>query len=1231
MAMSSNYYAEGFKYILFPGNFGLGACGYNFPESTAQDDGGGAGNLSLSFSGSSVPLASNSPAQNFFYGPSGFIARYTPLAIMTGGPIQRFDYTLFRADTFGAPDLRTIYSVHTNAVTEAGYSERDKAARAFNTISQVNVLDLISEGPIEGFVSGLYIPNYQGKTTGDIGYTSVTFQPFDQIYSSPETRSIFWNNIPLTDLAGYVNFSFIDYKFTYGEKTNDHTVYNPYLSLYEERRDYFGRRVDVNKFPIQTSVTKSIGDSLYGLYNQSGNRYIATPKTYYIYNTDLSSIKINIGINSLYENVLTGDSVGLVYPQILGLKFTLYRVLKNGQLVLLDTSKYYPYTKDYYSKDEIYVQGKISQNPSIVTYEFMIKPYAENSPWFEIYPNQIGWAIDILKNTIEGKGGGLSNATSVHSITEVYSDRFIYPDSALVLSKFDARYFNEIPSRSYRVRLLKVKVPINYDPIAKTYNGPWDGRFKVAWTDNPAWCFYDILTSNRFGLGRYINGYLTDKWTLYEIAQYCDQLVSDGFGGLEPRFRCNLYIANKEEAYKVLNDMASLFNAIVYYSAGQITVSQDSLKDPIYLFNNSNVIDGDFNYSDASKKSRSTVAFVRFNDENDSFKPAIEYIEDKNSILKYGIREKSIVAFGCTSRNQARRMGKWLLTTENLETEMVNFRVGLEGYYLKPGDIISVFDEYRRNDSYAGRTLELNTGYAIIDNPYNSYNLLSLTGVNKSFKLNILTPSANLNLGTNLGDFYQTGFGVTSDGLTGLNSSFLRRSQIQTLEIYNPQLYVTSGSGVYSNNIKINFSQAESFKNNFSYTQPTMSAYQNRLVKNSSDGAWNAEAYSNLGFSKNVFARAKPDSNDKYVMFGLNSDPATDSSYISLDYAWYFVNNGTLQIRQNGNAITSFPTYNSNTILSITYDGVNVNYWSGVDNNVYQNLMYQTGLAYNANNKLFFDSSFYNAGAGLTVNFGTFGLDSENCELPANTIWNIDISNTGYGGISGGLNIRYGMNNSSNTVYPGYYLESYLNKPKKYRVLNITEEGSQIFNINALEYYENKFKDIDNVATLVNVPIKPGPPITPLLFTSGLFRDLANNSYCTTNPCSGSIYTTNQGGINSIIYNIRPTGNYSVNNLYYIYIQSGSNFSSATQTPESTLFDIISPQNLVTGLSFPPTDQSWQPILPPFFTPYYTGDYYLRVFAENTLGERSSYVTGFYRLTTQASFSTVDSSGRNVY
>jgi hypothetical protein len=1199
-----NKFGEGMDNILFPTNIGFPFCGYNFPESTAQD----LGSLSMSFSGDKIPYSASLP-YGYGYGPSGYDSDWTVLKTLNDRLIYAFNgvssFTAVSVDP-GTPDLNSIFPPGTFRV---------EAQRGITSITTIETLDLISEGPIEGFVSGLYIPNLSGKTTGDIGYTSVTFQPYEQKYSNPETRSIYWDDTPITDLQGFYNFTYADYKFTYGEKTNDHTTYNPYLNLYENRYSYFGRKVDQNDIPLETSVTKSINERLYGAYLISGNYLRTYPKSYYIYNTDVSALKINIKINGLAEQILSGTNAGDIERKAIEATFALYRLLDDGTVVALDTSKYAPYILDNYSKDAIYVNGKIT-TPVIFTYQFNIRPFSENQPFFPLFPNQIGWVIDIVRTSLEGIGSSNQASTSVDSITEIYSDRFVYPDAALVWSKFDARYFTSVPSRSYKVRLLKVKIPVNYDPIAKKYDGPWNGKFKVAWTDNPAWCFYDLISSNRYGLGKYINESLVDKWTLYEISQYCDELVSDGFGGLEPRFRCNILISSKEEAYKVLNDMASVFRAIIYYAAGQVAVSQDSLKEPIYLFNNSNVIDGVFNYSDASKKSRKTVALVRYNDENNNYKPAIEYVEDKTSILKYGIKETDIVAFGCTNKNQAKRIGKWLIVTDNTETETVNFAVGLEGNYVRPGDVILLYDQDRKNQVYAGRTLELTTGYAILDTPYNSYNTFAITGVNSGFNFNIVTSTYNVEYGTTLGDLYYTGFSnITSSGITGLNSSFYNRSHIQNISFNNASNYLTSGSGIYSNNIRINFPTNVRIPE---VVGAGMSAAGNVFTKTAATAAWDSQVYSTTAYNNNMFAEAKANQTNAAIMFGLNSDPILNANFTSLDYAWYFAGGGILQIWESSKEIGTFGSYTTSTKLRINYDGEWITYLK-------DNVIMRAVPVATQGQALYFDSSFFTQGGAITANYGTFALSDYLKTLSPNTVWTIDIDPNKYN-INQGLDIRSKINNISNTAYPGYYLEPYLNDVKKYRILNITESENSLFNITALEYNDQKYKDIDNIATLVNVPVRPSLPITPTLFLSGIFRN-SSDSYCTTDPCDGRIYTTNQGGINSIMYNIQSPAISPVNSLYYVYVKSGTNFTNQI-TESAYLQSVLSSNLLKTGLRA----IDWiNGAIPPFFTPLYTGSYYFRVFAENSVGERSTAATGLFTLRNQASVFSVSASGRNIF
>lgn len=313
------------------------------------------------------------------------------------------------------------------------------------------------------------------------------------------------------------------------------------------------------------------------------------------------------------------------------------------------------------------------------------------------------WDIKAVRLTADSTSSALSNKTYWASYTEVIDAKLRYPNSALIGLRVDSSQFSSIPSRSYDMKLLKVQVPTNYDPITRAYTGSWDGTFKIAWTDNPAWCFYDLLTSERYGLGKFVAAAQVDKWALYQIAKYCDELVPNGFGGFEPRFTCNVYIQGKQDAYKVVQDFASCFRAMTHWATNSITAVQDSPSDPVALFTNANVIDGTFSYQGSSAKARHTVALVRWNDPDDLYRQKVEYVEDRTGIDRYGYIETDVVAFGCTSRGQANRVGRWLLFSERLETESVAFKTGLEGAVARPGQIIKVADKERAGTRQGGR------------------------------------------------------------------------------------------------------------------------------------------------------------------------------------------------------------------------------------------------------------------------------------------------------------------------------------------------------------------------------------------------------------------------------------------------------------------------------------------------------------------------------------------------
>ncbi|WP_288496743.1 host specificity protein J [uncultured Stenotrophomonas sp.] len=313
------------------------------------------------------------------------------------------------------------------------------------------------------------------------------------------------------------------------------------------------------------------------------------------------------------------------------------------------------------------------------------------------------WQVRIRRLTPNQNNSLISDTVNVLSMTEIIDVKLRYPNSALCAVQVDASQFQNIPSRSYRLWGRIIRVPSNYDPIGRTYSGVWDGTFKSAWTNNPAWVFFDIVTNDRFGLGNRIPLDWVDKWRLYQIAQYCDQLVSDGMGGQEPRFTCSLYLQSRADAYKVLQDMAGMFRGISFYAAGQVMASADMPKDPGPTYSQANVIEGRFHYEGSGRKARHTVALVSWTDPDDFGRQKVEVVQHLDAIARYGVNQTEVTAIGCHSRAQAQRVGNHILYTESLETETVSFSVGLDALNCMPGDVIQVADPNRAGRRNAGR------------------------------------------------------------------------------------------------------------------------------------------------------------------------------------------------------------------------------------------------------------------------------------------------------------------------------------------------------------------------------------------------------------------------------------------------------------------------------------------------------------------------------------------------
>jgi predicted phage tail protein len=329
-------------------------------------------------------------------------------------------------------------------------------------------------------------------------------------------------------------------------------------------------------------------------------------------------------------------------------------------------------------------------------------------------------SIRVVRVTEDSTNVKLLNEINWTSYTEITDGKFTYPGSALVGIKVNAKDFNSIPVRSFRIRGLKVRIPANASVNENTgrliYSGTWDGTFQAAvWCSDPVWCLFDLLTDCRYGLGQHVKSRDLDKWAFYSASVYSNGLVSNGLGGQEARFSFNGSIQNQEEAYKVINDMCSVFRAMPYWSAGSLTIAQDSPSDSVYLFNQTNISEDGFQYSGSSLKSRHTAAIVAYLN-TESQEQEYVLVEDPEAIEKYGYIPVEMTAFATTSRSQAFRVGEWLLYTEQYETETVTFKTSLDaGVAVRPGQVISISDPLRAGARRGGRITAAGTTYITVD------------------------------------------------------------------------------------------------------------------------------------------------------------------------------------------------------------------------------------------------------------------------------------------------------------------------------------------------------------------------------------------------------------------------------------------------------------------------------------------------------------------------------------
>lgn len=316
--------------------------------------------------------------------------------------------------------------------------------------------------------------------------------------------------------------------------------------------------------------------------------------------------------------------------------------------------------------------------------------------------------IRVRRITPDSTSDLLSNGTIWNSYSEITDDNLNYPFSAIAGAVIDRDQYTDTPSRTYHLRGLIVDVPDNYDPIARTYSGLWTGGFKKAWTNNPAWLFRELAKNTRFGLAKRAGYIDVDDGALYVLSQYCDQLVNDGYGGQEPRMTLNAYITEQASARDILDKIASMFRGIALWDGMRLSVMLDAPQDPIATITNANVVDGEFKRSSVKRSEKYNAVVVSWTDPDNGWEQVKEYVSDDEMIARGNYNETTIEAFGCTSRGQAWRAGKWLLETAKRESSRLSFQMARDAIHFTPGDIVEVMD-----NNYAGGRIMSHAGNKI--------------------------------------------------------------------------------------------------------------------------------------------------------------------------------------------------------------------------------------------------------------------------------------------------------------------------------------------------------------------------------------------------------------------------------------------------------------------------------------------------------------------------------------
>ena len=464
-------------------------------------------------------------------------------------------------------------------------------------------------------------------------------------------QNIFLDGTPLTNADGSSNFSGVAWEFRSG--TQDQT----YIQ---------GLPGTENEIAVGTTITET-----------SGFTRTFTDST-------LSAIRLRIQWPSLFEQSDNGDLNGYT------ISYNIAVSTDGGTFQTVITTS---------------VSGKTTTG-------------YERSHRVDLPQDGSTWTVRLTRTTPVQNSARVGDSMTLESYTEVIDAKLRYPLTALLYMEFDSRQFSgNVPQITCEPKGRIIRVPDNYDPDTRIYSGEWDGTFKFAWTDNPAWVFYDLVVTDRFGLGDRLTADNIDKWTLYTVSQYCDELVPDGKGGsgTEPRFKCDVYVQNRSDAYTVFRDFAAIFRGMTYWAGDQIVALADMPRDVDYNYTNANVIDGQFAYSSSNTKTRYTSALVSYSDPDNGYANAVQPVFEPDLVSRYKtFNQLELTAIACTRQSEADRRGRWGILT-NTQDRVITFQVGLDGDIPLPGYIIAVADEFLSGRVAGGRIRSVNGRVITLD------------------------------------------------------------------------------------------------------------------------------------------------------------------------------------------------------------------------------------------------------------------------------------------------------------------------------------------------------------------------------------------------------------------------------------------------------------------------------------------------------------------------------------